>query len=108
MSINAIISHIEPLDDDGHVRLFLEPYQGEGPGQATMVVTNPPAKHFDAVIGTHIWGDSEWIHVGETKWAKRIGHTRMELVLKDTEPMFVCFAAEVVVGELRDECGGES
>lgn len=78
MSINAVIDRIETLPS-GHVRLWLEPFQGDGPGQSSLTVLNPPAKHFDAVVGTHIWGDYDWIYVGKTKWAKRLGHARIAL-----------------------------
>ena len=52
-------------------------------GQDVLTLVNPPTLDPDylaGMIGTEIWGGSEYIMVGDTKWAKRIRYTRIELV----------------------------
>lgn len=69
---------------DPKVRLRLEPMRpGELAGQDTLTVVNPPSldpEILSGLVGTEIWGGSSEIMVGETKWANRIGYTKIELV----------------------------
>jgi hypothetical protein len=78
MSINAIIIRVKRLPD-GMADLELGPYSKDPPGQKVLTVINPPP-YLESVVGTHIWGSSGSIIVGETLWAKRIGCTMIRLV----------------------------
>ena len=63
------------------LRLHLEPREpGVAPGQQVLAVVNPPEGDMSGIVGTEIWGNSSEIMVGDTKWAKRIGYTKIELV----------------------------
>ena len=63
------------------VRLHLEPREPGGlAGQDVLTVINPPEGDLSGLVGTEIWGGSGCIMVGDTKWAKRIGYTKIELV----------------------------
>lgn len=70
--------------DHPRVRLKLAPREkGGAAGQNVLTIVNPPTldpKTLAGMIGTEIWGGSSCIMVGETKWANRIGYTRIELV----------------------------
>jgi hypothetical protein len=66
------------------VRLHLSPREKGGiAGQSVLTIVNPPTLDPEALagmIGTEIWGGSGYLMVGDTKWANRIGYTRIELV----------------------------
>ena len=70
--------------DDPRVRLQLVAREKGGvAGQDVLTIVNPPTLEPEALagmIGTEIWGGSGDIMVGDTKWANRIGYTRIELV----------------------------
>ena len=72
--------------DSPRVRLKLEPRERGGlAGQPVLTIVNPPTldPHVLAgMIGTEIWGGSGDIMVGDRRWAKRIGYTRIELVVR--------------------------
>jgi hypothetical protein len=82
MSINAEIVSAK-LNEDGTVNLHLGPIKNDPPGQRMLIVENPPsdtAAFMSAIIGQQIWGSSGSIMVRDTKWADRIGYTRIRLV----------------------------
>ena len=63
------------------LRLHLEPSKTGGvPGQRVLTVVNPPEGDMSGLVGTEIWGNASEIMVGDKKWAKRIGYTRIELL----------------------------
>ena len=66
------------------VRIHLVAREHDGvAGQNVLTIVNPPTLDPDVLagmIGTEIWGGSGDIMVGDTKWANRIGYTRIELV----------------------------
>lgn len=63
------------------LRLHLEAREPGGlPGQRVLTVVNPPEGDMSGLVGTEIWGNASEIMVGDTKWAKRIGYTRIELI----------------------------
>ena len=70
--------------DHPQVRLQLAPRKNGGvAGQDVLTIVNPPTLEpsvLAGIIGTEIWGGSGDIMVGEIKWAKRIGYTKIELV----------------------------
>lgn len=72
--------------NDPRVRLQLVPREKGGcAGQDVLTIVNPPTLDTEvlaAMIGTEIWGCSSQIMVGDTKWANRIGYTRIELLPK--------------------------
>lgn len=80
MSIAARI-HSARMEAEG-VRIFLGPIRrGEVAGQRSLLITNwPEGANPAGLVGTDIWGGSDAIMVGETKWAHRRGYTRIELV----------------------------
>jgi hypothetical protein len=78
MSINAIVRRVQPMPD-GKVLLFLSPFNGDGPGQNSLMVDNPPGR-MDGLIGTHIWGGARQIMVGTTKIADRVGYRHIHMV----------------------------
>ncbi len=51
-----------------------------------LVVTNPPKENFDAVVGTKITGDANWLYVGSIAWARRLDNVRVRLLPKGTKP----------------------
>jgi len=60
------------------VRLHLEPIRkGEVAGQNVLTVVDAPDVDLSGLVGTEIWGDSSQIMIGETKWADRVGYTRI-------------------------------
>lgn len=78
MSIDAVIERVT-RNANGTATLHLGPRDGEGPGQSRLTVLNPPPS-LEAAVGTEIWGGGESIIVGrETKWADRIGYTKIRL-----------------------------
>lgn len=70
--------------DNPVVRLKLEPREPSGHiGQSVLTIANPPTtdpKALSSLIGTEIWGDCDSIMIGDKRWAKRLGYTRIELV----------------------------
>jgi hypothetical protein len=82
MAIDAVIQDVTH-NQDGTATLHLGPRQtkhGDScPGQSRMTVVNPPCG-LEAAVGTEVWGSSESVYVGDTKWADRIGYTRLRLV----------------------------
>ena len=66
------------------VRLKLAPREEGGlAGQDVLTIINPPTLDpglLESMVGMEIWGGSGEIMVGETKWADRIGYTRIRLV----------------------------
>ena len=52
-------------------------------GQDSLTIINPPTVDPDvlaALVGLEIWGGADCIMIGNKKWAKRIGYTRIELI----------------------------
>ena len=82
MSIDAVIEAVE-RNDDGTADIVLgsrKTRDGDScSGQSRMTVENPPPG-FEACVGTKVWGGGETLMVGDTKWADRIGYTRLKLV----------------------------
>jgi hypothetical protein len=70
--------------DNPAVRLKLEPREpGCVAGQRVLTILNPPTVDpnvLAGLIGTEIWGSSSCVMVGQTKWADRIGYTKIKLV----------------------------
>lgn len=70
--------------DNPRVMLKLEPRkEGSIAGQCVLTIVNPPTVDpnvLAGLIGTEIWGGSACVMVGQTKWADRIGHTKIKLV----------------------------
>lgn len=82
MSIAAEVVGVS-LKVGGTVTLHLGPLDGDGPGQDSLEVVNPPKcidEFMASVVGLKIWGGSSEIRVRDTKWADRIGYTRIRLV----------------------------
>lgn len=77
MSIDAVISDVS-RNPDGTATLHLMPRGNSLVGQPRLTVENPPA-NLEASIGTEIWGGCSEIMVGDTRWADRIGYTRIRL-----------------------------
>ena len=80
MAINARIEGTSVMPD-GTVRLTLGPWDDDPPGQQVLYVLNPPdpPEQMESVIGTHIWGGSGFIMIGEKEWAKREGYLDIRL-----------------------------
>ena len=80
MSIDAVIDRVT-RNADGTARLHLRPREPGGRvGQPSLTVLNPPP-NLEAAVGTEIWGGADAIMVGrETRWADRVGYTRIRLV----------------------------
>jgi hypothetical protein len=79
MSINAIISGVTRLPNLT-ARLTLEPFNDDSAGQSALILEGGVPDNIESVIGTHIWGNSAEILIGEKTWAKRRGYTHIELV----------------------------
>jgi len=82
MSIDA---RIEAVNISGStVKLHLVPREHDGcAGQSELTIVNPPTlnkNHLSSMIGTEIWGGSGDVLVGDRKWAKRIGYTKIKLI----------------------------
>lgn len=80
MSIDAVIEDVQQ-NPDGTATLLLRARDPNGTaGQSRMTVENPP-ENFESCIGTEIWGGDNCLMVGrQTRWADRIGYTRLRLV----------------------------
>ena len=83
MSISAKIRTVIG-NQDGTATLYLDPWEDDPAGQPTLTIVNPPDGDIRtlarALEGQQIWGGAADIMVGTTKFAKRIGYTRIELV----------------------------
>ena len=79
MSINAVITGVTRLPDLT-ARLTLGPFNDDPPGQPSLILEGGFPDNIEAVIGTHIWGNSAEILIGEKVWAKRHGYTAIRLV----------------------------
>jgi hypothetical protein len=70
--------------DNPRVRLKLGPRESGGlAGQPVLTMLDPPTtnpEQLGALVGIAIWGNSEYIMVGNTKWARRIGYTKIRLL----------------------------
>ena len=81
MAIDAVITGVT-RNPDGTADIALgprkTPHGDSCPGQPRMTVLNPPA-HFEAAVGTEVWGGDGYVMVGDRKWADRIGYTRLRL-----------------------------
>lgn len=77
MSIDAVITGVT-RNPDGTASLHLGPRGDSCPGQTRMTVENPPPD-LEAAVGTEVWGGDGYLMVGDTKWADRIGYTRLRL-----------------------------
>ncbi len=58
---------------------------GGVPGQSQLAIVDPPELSPDewrGLVGVEIWGSSDCIMIGTTKWADRISTTRIRLVDK--------------------------
>ena len=66
------------------VRLLLEPRERGGiAGQDTLTIINPPSiepKILTSLVGIDIWGCSGFVMIGDTRWADRVGYTRIKLI----------------------------
>lgn len=80
MSIDAVITKVI-RNADGTATILLGPRRpgGDPPGQARMIVMNPPLS-FEACVGTEVWGGDDCLMVGETRWAEREGYARLRLL----------------------------
>lgn len=87
MAIDAVIERVD-RNPDGTATLHLGPRQTQHgdscPGQSRMTILNPPPGRLDGLIGTEVWGSSESLMIGDTKWAERVGYTRAKLIPKET------------------------
>ena len=63
------------------LRLHLSPRESGGcAGQEVLTIVDPTEADYRGLIGTEIWGGSGDIMIGEKRWAKRIGYTRIKLI----------------------------
>ena len=66
------------------VRLLLEPREKGGcAGQDALTIIDCPTlsdEELHSFIGVDIWGGTSEIMIGDTKWADRVGYTRIKLV----------------------------
>lgn len=84
MAIDGRVSAVT-LNKDGTATLSLEPREkATCAGQTKLTIVNPPEVDFrtfaNAMIGQELWGGAGEIMVRETKWADRIGYTRIRLI----------------------------
>jgi len=81
MSIVARI-HAAKVNPDNTVKIYLSPIgKREIAGQRSLTIINwPEGADTSGLIGVGIWGGSREIMVGGTKWADRIGYTKIQLV----------------------------
>jgi hypothetical protein len=83
MSIDAVITDVR-RNPDGTATIALgpreTPYGQSCEGQRRITIENPPPGRLDGLVGTEVWGGSESLMVGDTKWADRVGYTRARLV----------------------------
>lgn len=83
MSIDARICGVRIKPDC--VRLILEPRESGGcAGQTIMVIENPPSdpRRLEVLIGECVWGGDSELLIGDTKFADRVGYTRLRLLVK--------------------------
>lgn len=80
MSIDARVTAVT-YSPDGTATLHLEPADPRRApaGQPSLVVLNP-RPGMGAMVGTQVWGGAGEIMVGDTKFADRVGYTRIRLV----------------------------
>ncbi len=86
MAIDAVVTAVE-WNLDGTATMRLGPrLRPDGlyslPGQESLAVLNPP-KHFDAIVGTQVKGDSKSISVNGRTIAARIGWGAIKLTRKE-------------------------
>lgn len=82
MSIDARIAGVQ-VKADGEVRLVLEPREKGGhAGQSVMTILNPPRDTtlLNVLIGECVWGNASVLMIGDTKFADRIGYTKLRLL----------------------------
>lgn len=84
MSISARIRSVVG-NRDGTATMYLDPWDKGGvAGQPQLTIVNPPSTDIrtlsKALEGQTIWGGDSDIMVGETRFAERIGYTRIRLV----------------------------
>lgn len=79
MSLDARVTTVTYLPD-GRVRLDLEPWDARvaPTGQHCLYVVNP-LPGMEAAVGTHLWGPSNCVMVGKTRWAERVTATTIRL-----------------------------
>ncbi len=79
--IDGIITSVGELPD-GRGTITLGPRDGKRRirGRSFLIVENPPEANFNAAIGTPIRAAGDFVYVGITRWAKRIGPMRIHLL----------------------------
>lgn len=84
MSIDARIIGVQ-VTAGNKVMLVLEPRAHHGTFR--MTIENPPAdpKRLEALIGECVWGGDSELLIGDTKFADRIGYTRLRLLATKQE-----------------------
>lgn len=80
MSIDAKVAEVT-YNRDGTATLRLVPADPRRApaGQPVLVALNP-RPGMGAMVGTQVWGGAGEIMVGDTKFADRVGYTRIRLV----------------------------
>lgn len=83
MSIDARIVGIQ-VTHNNDVMLVLEPRESRNAhhGSILMMIENPPddPTRLGVLIGECVWGGSGYLMIGHTKFADRIGYTRLRLL----------------------------
>ncbi len=83
MSIDARIIGIQ-VSRDNEVMLVLEPRDPRNArhGDIRMSIENPPddPSRLEVLIGEDVWGGDSYLMIGDTKFADRVGYTRLRLL----------------------------
>lgn len=78
MAIDAVVTEVT-FNLDGTAVMKLGPRTDDIlPGQDSLLVLNPP-EHFDAIVGTKVWGSTTALMVGKRVIGKRIGYGKLRL-----------------------------
>lgn len=78
LAIDAVVTDVT-FNLDGTAVMRLGPrLEGQLPGQDSLLVLNPP-QHFDAIVGTKVWGNAQFLMVGNKKLGRRIGYGQVKL-----------------------------
>lgn len=83
MSIDARIIGVQ-VTPDNEVLLVLEPRDPRNAhhGTSRMTIVNPPddPTRLEVLIGECVWGGDTFLLIGDTKFADRVGYTRLRLL----------------------------
>jgi hypothetical protein len=78
MAIDAVVTEVT-YNLDGTAVMKLGPRVADQlPGQDSLLVLNPP-RHFDAIVGTRVWGNSKFLMVRDKKLGRRIGYGQVKI-----------------------------